>query len=151
MNISWEASDLDGNSLTYAILLSQDDGATYSTLDFDINATNYSINSLDLLDGDNYLIRILATDGVNTNFTLANTTFTIDNDLQIKEFSAIYSNLTQQILRISLNNTLNQTISNITWMFNTGESIKNSTYVVDLQFGEEMLFFVHVLYPNRLA
>ena len=150
INANWttNASEHYGDNLNYAILVSLDNGTTYNTLNIDISSTNYTIDSLDLVDGKNYLVKVLATDGINTNYTVANQTFEIDNDLQINEFRIVYQNNTERVFKIALNNTLSSTISNITWQLNTGESIKNSTLLSTLQSGEQMLFFIYHNYST---
>ncbi len=142
INISWEATDLDGNNLNYAVILSPDNGTNWNTLDFDFNATNYSINTLDLMDGKDYLVKVLATDGFNTNYTISDA-FGIDNDLNITELKVVYQNNTERVFKIGLNNTLNTAIGNITWEFNTGESVVASQYLFDLEPKEEIFIFVY--------
>ena len=142
--VNWSASDIDpGTNLSYAVLFSSDNGMNYRTLIFDYNSTWFNLSSNNLGDSDKYLIKVLATDGVNTNFSLMNRTFEIDNDLQIRNFSIIYQNNTEAIFRIILNNTLSQTISNITWEFNGGQNVKTSQYNINLQPFEESLFFIY--------
>jgi hypothetical protein len=141
--INWSASDLDGDDLSYAVLFSSDNGETYNTVIFDYNETWFNLSSNNLQDSDKYLIKVLVTDGVLTNESIMNATFEVDNDLQIKNFSIVYQNNTERVFKIALNNTLNQTISNISWEFNSGESIDNSAYDVGLEPSEEALFFIY--------
>ena len=121
--INWTASDLDGNLLNYAVLFSSDNGTTYDTLTFDHNQTWFNLSSNNLEDSDKYLIKVLVTDGVRTNESIMNQTFEIDNDLKIKNFTIVYGNNSESIFKISLNNSLSQAIGNITWEFNSGESV----------------------------
>jgi|SRR3989344_2379068 len=141
---SWTASDSDpGTNLSYAVLFSSDNGTNYNTLIFDHNSTWFSLSSNNLEDGKYYKIKVLVTDGIRTNESIINQSFEIDNDLQIKNLSVIYQNNTQRIFKIILNNTFNQSISNITWEFNSGESIENSLYDIRLEPSEESLFFIY--------
>jgi len=148
INISWNSSDSDSTNLSYALLLSSDNGINYNTLDFDFNYTNYSIDTLDLQDGENYKIKILVTDGVRTNFTTTNQSFEIDNDLQIRSFDVIYTNLTERIFRININNTLSSTISNISWEFDLGQDVKTSQILFNLEPKEEVDIFVYHNYTT---
>ena len=148
ITINWIALDLDGDELNYAVLFSSDNGSTYNTIAFDLNETNISINSNNLEDSDQYLIKVLATDGVNTGESIMNSTFEIDNDLKINEFKVVYQNNTERAFIINLNNTFtNTTINNITWEFNSGEDAKNSVYNITLQPSENILYFIYHNYP----
>ena len=101
------------------------------------------MSSNDLEDSKYYKIKVLATDGVRTNSSIMTSVFTIDNNLQVKNFSVVYQNNTERVFRIVLNNTLAQTISNITWEFDSGQDVKNSVYNLTLQPYEEALFFIY--------
>ncbi|MHA1873189.1 MAG: hypothetical protein ACTSVB_03650, partial [Candidatus Heimdallarchaeaceae archaeon] len=65
-NITWNASDADNDTLTYAILISYNNGSTYTLLDYDLNETFYEVSNAWFNYGTNYKVKILATDGVNT-------------------------------------------------------------------------------------
>lgn len=75
INITWEATDLDNDTLNYAVLISSDNG-TFSTLEIDYTNTSLTINSTNFVESDEYIIKILATDGINTGNDTT-TTFTI--------------------------------------------------------------------------
>ena len=70
--INWSASDLDGDGLSYAVLFSSDNGATYNTVIFDYNETWFNLSSNNLEDGDKYVIKVLVTDGIRTNESIMN-------------------------------------------------------------------------------
>lgn len=67
INIIWNANDADDDTLFYAVLLSTDNGADYNTIIFDHNTTSFNVSSNDLSDCTLCRIKVLATDGVNTN------------------------------------------------------------------------------------
>jgi hypothetical protein len=145
INVSWNASDLDGDNLSYAVLFSSDNGTTYNTVIFDHNETWFNLSSNDLEDSDQYLIKVLATDGVNTNSAISES-FSIDNDLSINDFKVVYQNNTERIFRFDVNNTFDgQTLGNISWSLDTGESIisSNSSMNITLQPLEEAYVFVY--------
>lgn len=148
INVTWSSSDNDGDYLVYAVLISADNGTTYNALDYDLNTSSYLINSLDLVDSSQYLIKVLASDGINTNYTVTNSTFEVDNDLQIKYLDAVYQNNTQRVFRIELNNTLNTTLSNLSWEFNTGETVENCSTPFTLESGEDIFFFIYHNYSQ---
>ena len=76
IKIKWQASDKDGDALTYSLSLSRDNGKTWLPIDVDIKNNEYELNSFSLEPG-NYLIKIRATDGVNTGEDVSDRVFTI--------------------------------------------------------------------------
>ena len=76
-NVTWTASDADGDQLFYAVLISGDGGANFTTLVIDHNETFYTLNDNDFNNGTKYVIKVLATDGVNTGRDISNANFTI--------------------------------------------------------------------------
>jgi len=86
-NITWNATDADGDNVYYAVLISDDGGGNYTTLDIDLNQTYYELNPDDFDGGTNYMIKVLATDGVNTGSNVSNT-FTLVPQLNINSLSA---------------------------------------------------------------
>jgi hypothetical protein len=66
--VQWAASDADGDALTYAVLYSADNGATWLTLATSLTQTQYIVNSQELAGGTNARIRVLASDGFHTSF-----------------------------------------------------------------------------------
>ncbi|MFH2142450.1 MAG: SBBP repeat-containing protein [Bacteroidota bacterium] len=144
INISWEAYDPDGDNLTYVVLFSSDNGMEFSTLIADLNKTSINVNSSVFPDSKNALIKILVTDGVNTGNDTSDSVFEIDNDLNITLFKVVYTNQTERIFEINLNNTLNTNITDISWNFYTGETTKSSIYKFNLKPSEQMfLYFYH--------
>jgi hypothetical protein len=75
--ITWNASDPDGNPLTYAVLYSDDNGTSWLPLAIDYKETSYVWNVTGLPRGSNHLVKIIATDGVNTGEDVSDYTFTI--------------------------------------------------------------------------
>jgi hypothetical protein len=145
-NITWNASDLDGDDLFYAILFSIDNGSNYTTLEMDYNETVLEVNSSDLEDCGLCRIKVLVTDGMNTNSSVSNP-FSIDNDLQINNASVIYSNDTERVFKFDINNTFhNVSVNNISWSLDLGETIINSTNTMDLIGLEEAFVYVYYNY-----
>ncbi len=75
-NLTWNSSDLDNDTVVYAILFSSDNGGNYTTLEIDYNQTTLELNSSDLPDCTSCKLKILVTDGINTNSSVSDT-FTI--------------------------------------------------------------------------
>jgi hypothetical protein len=75
--VMWNASDADGDPLTYLLEYSTDNGATWQLLGTNIIQTQATID-LTLLAGTTQgLFRVWASDGVNTSFDASNATFTV--------------------------------------------------------------------------
>jgi hypothetical protein len=65
-NLTWSVIDTDSTNLSYAILLSRDNGTSYSTWLVDFPNTSITINGSEFDYSNIYKIKILVTDGVNT-------------------------------------------------------------------------------------
>lgn len=76
-NISWDASDIDGDSLTYNTLYSRD-GSSWNPISLGITQTQITVNSADFAGGVNAYIRVIASDGVNTS-SADSDSFTIED------------------------------------------------------------------------
>jgi hypothetical protein len=63
---TWQASDADGDALTYSLLYSPDAGTTWLTVAVGIKAPYYTVDLSRLPGSDTALYRVIATDGVNT-------------------------------------------------------------------------------------
>ena len=87
-NITWTATDADGDNIYYAILISDDGGGNFTTLDIDLNQTYYELDPDDYDYGSNYVVKILATDGVNTGNNITNA-FTLGSPLSITILSPV--------------------------------------------------------------
>jgi len=79
ISVTWEASDPDGDILTYAVSFSTDGGQTWIPLANDLTEKTFSFKVPVLLDSNSSLIRVSATDGINTAEDSSNLTFIILN------------------------------------------------------------------------
>ncbi len=77
LRVRWQASDEDGDTLTYSLAMSADSGETWFPIDIDIADDEYALDTQVLEEGQNYLIRVRATDGVNTAEDVSDDVFTI--------------------------------------------------------------------------
>jgi hypothetical protein len=75
--IKWEASDKDGDLLTYSLAISKNGAETWLPIDIDITDNEYELNTVALEEGQNYLVRVRVTDGVNTEEDVSDGVFTI--------------------------------------------------------------------------
>lgn len=75
--IEWSATDQDGDRLTFNILYSPDNGEAWSPLTMDFTGDQLNWDLTDVTPGEEYLIRIVASDGVNSAEITTDTTFTV--------------------------------------------------------------------------
>ena len=66
--ISWIGADLDGDPLTYSVLYSNDNGASWLAVSPQITTTTYLLDFNLLGGGGECLIRVRVTDGINTAY-----------------------------------------------------------------------------------
>lgn len=75
--ISWEASDLDGDPLIYDLLVSGDGGSTWDPVATGLNQTSHNLILTGFSGGNQYLVKVIACDGVNTAEDVSDGFFTI--------------------------------------------------------------------------
>jgi Metallo-peptidase family M12B Reprolysin-like len=80
-NITWTGSDLDGNPLTYNILYSRDNGATWVGIGSGITGTTYNLDFSGLAGtiGAGGKIKVMVSDGFNSAEDISDNPFTIGN------------------------------------------------------------------------
>jgi hypothetical protein len=64
--IHWQAADVDGDTLTFAVAYSPDAGTTWRTVAVDLDAQTYTLDTREIPGGEQARIRVLATDGFHT-------------------------------------------------------------------------------------
>jgi len=75
--VTWTASDADEDDLTYAVLYSPDNGASWEPLATSIIETFYTLDTNWVAGGYNARVRVLATDGLNTASDETDGTFAV--------------------------------------------------------------------------
>ncbi|MBK8048311.1 MAG: BACON domain-containing protein [Anaerolineales bacterium] len=63
LDVAWTASDADGDPLSFSVLYSNDDGATWQTQVTGLTENHYTIDSSLIPGGNNSRVRVLASDG----------------------------------------------------------------------------------------
>lgn len=66
VEVSWTASDPDGDPLAYTVQFSADNGLNWETVEQDLTSTTVKIDRYDLAGSDTARFRVLATDGIHT-------------------------------------------------------------------------------------
>ena len=89
IRIKWEANDKDGDVLTYSISLSKDNGQNWLPVDIDVETNEYEIDTISLSPTD-YLVKVTATDGVNTSIDFSDGLFSIKTDGKSQSSYVIY-------------------------------------------------------------
>lgn len=82
IRIIWTATDADGPALTYAIAASPDAGRTWLPAARKLTETTYDLPASTLLNGS-YLLRVSATDGVNTGYDESTKAFVVESSEMI--------------------------------------------------------------------
>jgi hypothetical protein len=148
-NITWNSSDADNDTVYHVILVSSNNGTDYNTLDIDNNNTYYEIDPSEFEYSEEYVVKILATDGVNTNSSVSNI-FTMGTpELSVISLQEIYENGTERIYEFTIENNETKTLSNIAWSFSLGNGIiMNSTQNISLESGESTSVYVKYTYAS---
>jgi len=75
--VRWSAGDADGQSLVFSLQYSRDGGGTWSALAANLQGTEHGVTTDALGGSTQALIRVIASDGVNTGVDTSNATFTV--------------------------------------------------------------------------
>ncbi len=78
--VRWTATDTDGPALTYALALSPDAGQTWLPVVRDLAETAYDL-PVSVVASGSYLLRVTATDGVNTGYDPSNQSFVVEREI----------------------------------------------------------------------
>ena len=79
VQISWEGSDLDGDPIVYGLLISGDGGLTWNPIETDLTQTTYDLPLTGFSGGNNYIVKVISSDGVNTGEDISDGFFTISS------------------------------------------------------------------------
>jgi len=77
--ITWTAVDYDSDPLQFSLFYSDDGGSNWESLAVGLTATSYDWNTTLVEDGEQYLVRVIADDGVLTKSDESDAVFSIDN------------------------------------------------------------------------
>lgn len=75
--ITWNASDADGDALTYIIEYSNNSGLTWTPITVDVHMLSYSWDTRELHPGKSYMVKVIATDGLNVGEDASDKAFSI--------------------------------------------------------------------------
>ena len=66
VEVTWNAEDVDGDSLTYILYFSDNSGSTWRTIAMDIEGSSYHWDSSDYPGSDSCMLKLVASDGFNS-------------------------------------------------------------------------------------
>lgn len=75
--ITWSATDADADPLFYLVQYSTDGGLNWQTIGSDLTEPQLEVDPAYLPDSSNALVRVLASDGVNTPQDQSHSAFTV--------------------------------------------------------------------------
>jgi hypothetical protein len=76
--VSWTGDDADGNPLRYVLQYSPDGGSTWKAAAIDLTGESYALDVGSLAGSETALLRVIASDGVNTSQDDSDSTFTVE-------------------------------------------------------------------------
>ena len=76
--VSWTGSDADGDPLRYVLQYSADGGNTWKAVAVNLTGESYALGAGRLAGSETALIRVVASDGVNTGQDQSDGTFTVE-------------------------------------------------------------------------
>jgi len=145
-NLTWDSTDADNDSIMYAILFSENNGSTYTALEVDYNETLLTIDPTNLPYCDVCKLKILATDGINTN-TTTSAIFSIPPEV-IFNFSLLNTSSLNSVFEFRLFDNLSK-VSTLPWIFDTDDSISfNSTEGFSLDSSEDIFVIIEHNYSS---
>ncbi|MBE0526351.1 MAG: hypothetical protein IH631_05375, partial [Candidatus Thorarchaeota archaeon] len=77
--VSWTGGDLDDDALTYSVFYSDDLGGSWTSIGNGLSDTEVQWNTTLVDNGQDYLIRVVASDGEFTIEDISDGNFTVDN------------------------------------------------------------------------
>jgi len=77
LDLSWAASDLDGDALAYSVLYSPDGGENWMTVALELDVARYSLDTTLLPGGTQGKIKVVVSDGFNTVEEISSGYFTV--------------------------------------------------------------------------
>ena len=82
VDLTWDASDPDGDALHSVVSISTDEGESWIPLATDVAENHLSITATSDLVTDKAMIRVVTTDGLNTTVVRSQATFSISNAVE---------------------------------------------------------------------
>ncbi|MEM2051050.1 MAG: putative Ig domain-containing protein [Thermoproteota archaeon] len=140
--VTWDSSDPDGDQLSYTVLYSPDDGETWIPLETDMPVKTGIINTGVLQPGNRYLIKVIATDGVNTASDTSDLAFTVSDSAEFYTVQVKTSGLANLTARVSVDGSEVGRVSDykpLLLRFGTG-STHSITLEQYIQIGEDKRF-----------
>jgi len=71
LTVTWQATDPDGDQTRAVLLLSDDEGQTWTAIRTELEEQTYDLDLSEASSGNRYRVKIIVTDGVNTDETVS--------------------------------------------------------------------------------
>ncbi len=78
-NVTWTGSDPDGGTLTYSLLVSRDNGATWMGVKSSITGNSYPLDFSSLPGGNSSLVKVVVSDGFRSAEDVSDNPFSVAN------------------------------------------------------------------------
>ncbi|MBN1483397.1 MAG: hypothetical protein JXA37_01635 [Chloroflexia bacterium] len=79
ITVTWTASDIDDDTLTFNVQYSTDDGATWQMVAVEVSSDSVVLDSANLPGSEQGRFRVLASDGIHTRSDVSDAAFTVPN------------------------------------------------------------------------
>ena len=111
----WQGQDKDGDDLTYLLAYSKNGGSDWIPIASDLKETCHTWTTKGLPPGDQYMVKVIATDGVNTEEDRSNKTFSLSKPAPVPDIRVNGSD-GQLVLTRSETVTVSLSLANNGWM-----------------------------------
>jgi hypothetical protein len=82
--VRWSAGDADGDALFYSVAVSADGGKTWLPVAVNLTETHFDLNAGGFAAGAGYLIKVVATDGVNAAEDVTDASFVVRREQAVR-------------------------------------------------------------------
>lgn len=94
ITVEWTASDPDGDTLRFNVQYSPDNGATWEMIAQGIEDTSVELDAANVIQGDQALFRVWASDGLNTASDVTDAPFSVPNRAPVIKITSPEDNQT---------------------------------------------------------
>ncbi len=149
-NLTWASYDADNDTLYNSILVSDDNGSTWTTLEVDYENTTYEINPEDFSYSDEYVFKVITTDSFNSGENISNTISMGVKDISINSLRNISTSGKNVTLEFIFKNNHYTTQTNINFTLDTGNNFTiNNTHQINLSADEVIIGLVQYNYTSN--
>lgn len=149
-NLTWVGTDVDLNPLKYSVLISSDNGTTYSTLSLDQISSSIPLNTSEFPYGEEYTVQVLATDGILTDSDIS-VSLIMGSPLKITNFSRVHTDINKTIYAATFINRGSKNSANINYTLKPGDGTNYTKGNISLQSGSGYSIIYELPTSNNLT